>query len=91
MTDIPKITIPLGMKLVEDGKGGYEIVSLMEPMSETVAFRVMPSTKTVLLGFVETFPTRQWGEAFRWLFAQDAVRGLMAERIAGATRKAVPK
>jgi len=81
----PTIKIPIGYSLVETDTG-YEIVSNGETMSRTVAFRLPASLYAELAELVDTFATRQWGEAIRWLITDDRVKGVIHERITGQTR-----
>lgn len=87
----PKVKVPPGMKVTESSNGDIEVSGTAEPMPHTIAFRLPPSERTIVFGFVETFPERQLGAAFRWLLRHDAVREIMAERIAANTHQAVPK
>jgi hypothetical protein len=55
-----------------------------ERKTQTVAFRVAPSTYVTLLApLVDTFPDHQISTAFRWLLEQpavlDAIRGKISE------------
>lgn len=60
-----------------------------ERKTQTVAFRVAPSTYVTLLApLVDTFPDHQISTAFRWLLEQpavlDAIRGKISEATVAA-------
>lgn len=79
------IRVPLGMKVIET-PDGFEVVRSDEAMTKTVAIRMPSSMYADLMVFVETFPSRGWGEALRWLFSDERVRSILAERATGFTR-----
>lgn len=89
MTDQPRFELPPGFRL-EATQDGYRVVPAGERNTKTVAFRTTPTEYMRLMSFVDTFPTRQWGDAFRWLLSQPAVAGVMDGRVAEATVRLTP-
>lgn len=81
MADTPKIKLPPGTILEDDGEGGWRVVKTGEPMTNTIAFRLPSSTYATLLPFVDSFPERTLSAALRWLLDDGTVREVMAARI----------
>lgn len=52
-----------------------------EPLHHTVAFRLTASDRARLEAFVESFPDKTYGEAFRWLLSEPTVTAVMARHI----------
>lgn len=86
MTTIPNVRVPAGMRVEEDGEGGFVVVPSNEPMQHTIALRVPGSTYASLLPFVDTFPEHTLSVALRWLLDHPTVRDVMADRVRRGVR-----
>lgn len=70
---------------MEDADGTWSVRKTEDAkLVKPIGWRVSVPEFNALLPFIETFPNRAWSEAFRWLFAQPAVKALIAERVQGA-------
>lgn len=85
----PKVSVPAGFEAVVAEDGSVAVRQREgQSFTKTISFRTTTEDFNQLLPFLETFPSRSWAEAFRWLLGQDGVRGCVASRIRGALHEA---
>lgn len=86
MTAVPRIRIPSGHILVEDGEGGFELVRSDERPTKTIGFKVTEEQFAALIPFFESFHERTVSAAMRWLVEHPDVRLVMSQRISSQTK-----